>query len=256
MEYWLVICGRIAPYDQVRLSQMISVSDRMEMLSSLKWYFESKNLSLRSALGFRAPLLATEVSDMRLHYSQYFANLGSATELLLEKERTGSKRFKEILESHFVFNGFPDGEANYRYVHELRNSIVHRGLDICAAAHIRTDFPLVLAPVTVSHRFGKKTHHAFGKYLLTVIANCEQAVGPAVAKHLAELGVLEPDLTQDELAEYAKDGILMSTAMPDDIKNMALDKVDNVDHCEVHLSFVKGVAAALLPNAVPSIELA
>jgi len=127
---------------------MEDVKKNGEMLSAVKWYFELKNLSLRNALAFRCPLSVENQRDLRLYYSQYFAGLLSATELLLEKEHSRCKEFKETLHEKLVFEGHPDGEANYIYLRELRNSIIHRGLDITATAHVDQNIPMIISPIS------------------------------------------------------------------------------------------------------------
>ena len=106
-----------------------------ERLSALKWYFESKNLSLKNALSLRTPLQAEQQKELRLYYSEYFASLISATELLFEDAYPHKEQFSAALYAGFVFDQLPDGEHNYSYVRELRNSVIHRGLDLCSAGH-------------------------------------------------------------------------------------------------------------------------
>lgn len=158
-----------------------------DLLPSLCWYMSARRTSLRAALSFRTPLSALDQIDLRVHYSAYFSNLLSATELLRETASSQPKDFEARLRAGLVFEGFQDGEANYAYLRELRNSIVHRGLDITAAAHIDGDFPMILAEPEVQNQRGTKTFIAFDKYLLHVIAKCESVVGeiaPCRGNHL------------------------------------------------------------------------
>lgn len=119
---------------------------KLEVLGVLKCYFESKNLSLKIALKFRAPLSVENMADLRLYYSQYFVSLLSATEFLFDKEYLFHKEFKCWLYEKFVFNGANNGEENYLYLRELRNAIVHRGYDILNASRFIKNFPLIIAP--------------------------------------------------------------------------------------------------------------
>lgn len=231
---------------------MKSVADRMEVLAAAKWYFESKNLSLRSALAYRTPLSVSQQTDMRTHYSQYFVSLGSVTELLLEKDREGADRFKDSLHRHL--ESAPetaDGESIYLYVRELRNAIVHRGLDIAAAAHLLNDFPLLLLPGKLSDRWKKREYAAPVRYVVQLIDSCERAIGPAVEGHLSDLGLLRDDVDVAELRENYLSSVQASTAMPEHVREMALDSVDSVDHRLIYRTFLEAVRNVLHPQPVP-----
>lgn len=107
----------------------LSIANR-DMLYSLSWYMCARQTALRAALSFRTQLSVTDQTDMRVHYSGYFLNLLAATELFREPTMLQPNYFEAQLYSRLVFDGFQDGEANYSYIRELRNAVVHRGLDI------------------------------------------------------------------------------------------------------------------------------
>src|SRR5688572_3746471 len=129
----------------------LSVANR-DMLYSLSWYMSARQTALRAALSFRTQLSVTDQTDMRVHYSGYFVNLLAATELFRETTTLQPNDFEGQLYSRLVFDGFPDGEANYSYIRELRNAVVHRGLDVTSAAHIDGNFPMVLAKPKVQNQ--------------------------------------------------------------------------------------------------------
>lgn len=91
------------------MDKIIQIS---ELLSAVKWYFQQKNLSLKNALALRCPLSTEDQKNLRLYYSQYFAGLLSATELLFEKEYPNRADFKKSLEEKLSFDNFSDGELN------------------------------------------------------------------------------------------------------------------------------------------------
>ena len=138
----------------------LSIANR-DMLHSLSWYMSARQTALRAALSFRMQLSVTKLTDMRVHYSGYFLNLLAATELFRETTTLPPNDFEVRLYSRLVFDGFPDGEANYSYIRELRNAVVHRGLDITSAAHIDGDFPMILAVPEVQNQKRTKTFVAF-----------------------------------------------------------------------------------------------
>lgn len=229
---------------------MTSIRRYTEILCALNWYFESKNLALKNALRFRCPLSVEQQRELRQYYSEYFAGLVSATELLLESEYKHCVEFKTALENTFVFDSLPDGERNYVYIRELRNSIIHRGLDVSAAAHVHNDFLLLVAPSPVSNRKGNKEYQALGFYLLDVISKCEAVIGPLIARHLEEVGLLKPEFTQEQAIENAKVFMAECSAMPERVKASAHEAIATVDHIEVQMAAIKSLVDVLCTNSL------
>lgn len=189
-----------------------------DMLYSLSWYMSARKTALRSALSFRMPLSVQEAMDMRVHYSGYFLNLVAAIDLIRDTTTLPSGNFKSLLYSRLVCDGFQDGEANYFYIRELRNAVVHRGLDITSDQHFDGDFPMILAPLEVQNHARTKTFATFGKYLLHVIEKCESVVGSVMLDCLKGAGIF--DATIDTLAAAAeyRAAIQSSSSMPEDVK--------------------------------------
>lgn len=230
---------------------MISSAIRhSELRSSLEWYFESKNLAIKKALGFRCPLSPEEQKELRQYYSEYFVALASAIDLLGEQSYEFSTQFKAQICAALSFGVFPDGESNYNYIRELRNSIVHRGLDVCSAAHVHEDRLLVIAPPKVSDRHGRKSFSAFGNYLIEIIAKCEVTVGPLIAKHLEEVGLLKPLLTQDQARAEASRFLAEAPSVPDWAKQHASSFISQLDFVESQASAIAKLVDLLNFNAL------
>lgn len=225
-----------------------------DLRSAIGWYFESKNLAIRNALKLRCPLSAEQLKEVRQYYSEYFVGLVSATELLREPSYEFSTKFKEKLHTDFVFESFPDGKDNYRYLRELRNCVVHRGLDISSAARVDQDFLLLLAPPDVSDREGKKTSRAFGSYLVEVIAKCEKVIGPLIARHLKEVGLMKPLLTQDQAKAEALKFLSTAFAVPDWVKQQALQSLSQVDFVQGQTRAIENLVALLNFNALSAAD--
>lgn len=199
----------------------LSIANR-DMLYSLSWYMSARQTALRASLSFRTPLSVTDQADMRVHYSGYFLNLLAAIELFREATTLQPNNFEEQLYLRLVFDGFQDGKSNYSYIRELRNAVVHRGLDITSAAHIDGNFPMILAEPTVQNQKKTKTFIAFDKYLLHVIAKCESVVGSVMLDCLNAAGIFEATIDAEAaIAEY-REAIERSHAMPEHAKAMAL----------------------------------
>lgn len=221
-----------------------------ELRSALEWYFESKNLAIKNALGFRCPLTPEQQKELRQYYSEYFVALVSATELLCEPSYEFSTRFKEQLNAALSFDALSDGKGNYDYIRELRNSVVHRGLDICSAAHVYENRLLVVAPPKVSDRNGRKSFSAFGNYLIEIIAKCEVTVGPLIAKHLEEVGLLKPLLTQEQARAEASRYLTEATAVPDWVKQNSASFISQLDFVQGQVSGIEKLISLLNFNAL------
>lgn len=201
----------------------LSIANR-DMLYSLSWYMSARQTALRAALSFRKPLSVTDQTDMRVHYSGYFLNLLAAIELFRETTTLQPNEFDTQLSSRLVFDGFQDGRANCCYIRELRNAIVHRGLDITSAAHFDGTFPMILAEPKVQNRDKTKTKTfvAFDKYLLHVIAKCESVVGSVMLDCLNAAGIFEATIdAKAAVAEY-RESVERSHVMPEHVRAMAL----------------------------------
>jgi hypothetical protein len=200
-----------------------------ELLSSIRWYFESKNQALRNALSTQCPLSVEAQRDARLYYSQYFASLLSATELLLEKEYPHKAAFEKKLTANLSLPDFPNGEKNYLYLKELRNSIVHRGYDITSAAHIIDNRPLFIAPENVTSRNGKSTYRAYGLYILDIIKKTEDVIGEIFCSHIDEVGLMQPSIHHSEMLKHIISFIEQTNVMPEWAKKMALESLAKMD---------------------------
>ncbi|MFP8966126.1 hypothetical protein ACKC9G_06085 [Pokkaliibacter sp. CJK22405] len=216
-----------------------------EMLSAVKWYFELKNLSLRNAITLRYPLSVENKKNLRQYYSQYFAGLLSATELFLESNYPNNTHFRDLLYKNLSFENFPDGKNNYNYLRELRNSIIHRGLDISSAADINNDFPLIISPSPVTNRSGAVSHTAFGYYLIEVIEKSERAMRKSFLEHFEEFNLLDKHLPQDKSVELSEKFISNSTVIPDWGKELALTSIKDINHEEVHLASMDSLIETL-----------
>ncbi len=198
----------------------LSIENR-DMLHALSWYMSARKTALRAALSFRTNLSVTDQTDMRVHYSGYFLNLLAATELFRETQTLLQNDFKTRLNSSLVFEGFPDGNANYLYIRELRNAIVHRGLNITSAAHIKGDFPMILAEPEIQDRYKKDTFAAFGQYLHEIIEKCESVIGPLMFDCLKAAGIFEATIDAEVAVVEYREVAEQSHAMPAFVKAMA-----------------------------------
>ena len=204
-----------------------------DLMNSLSLYLSTRRTALRSALQMRAPLSSEQTEDLRIHYSNYFINLLSAIEAIREDQHFEGKRFADTLESSFSFTDSPNGADNYAYIREIRNAIVHRGLDIFSAAHFPENVPLLVAPNQVANRSGNRKYSSFSFYVLGVIDRCESVVGPTIEAHLEEIGLFEKSPDPEASIAESLEFIESSVAMPEWAKKMAQANLGVVDQASI-----------------------
>ena len=221
-----------------------------DLLNALSLYLATRRTSLRAALQMRAPLSAEQTEDLRIHYSSYFISLLSAIETIREDEHFEPKHFTEALESALTFHDASNGSDNYAYIRELRNAIVHRGLDIFSAAHFKDNFPLIVAPNLIPNRGGKRKFASFSFYLLGVIERCETAVGPTLESHLGTLALLDKAPDPEESFAESLGFINQSAVMPPWAKEMARASLGLVDFHDIHKTSTSKLLELLKPCTV------
>lgn len=221
-------------------------------LNSLALYLATRRTALRSALKLRVPLTTEDADDLRIHYSNYFVNLMSASDLVKENDLLQGKVFEEVLKSRFGATGTPE-ETNYSYVRELRNSIVHRGLDLVQAANIVGDFPLLVSPSPVKNFKGTRDYPAFGHYVLEVVQRCEEVVGPSIESHLNALGILDKEPDIEAYAEMDRQAFRSSSDMPEWVKQAALNSLCAAEYALVHSVRMEQLRELLKPLSLDAL---
>lgn len=216
--------------DEINAEQLNETIEVLKRVSSVEGYFELKNYSLKKALTYRFPLSVEEGKELRIYYSQYFSGLLSATGLLLEKEYKHKENFEKILYENFIFENASNGKQNYLYLHELRNSLIHRGRDITQSAHSLDNFPMIVAPKEMKSRNGKEVYNKFSYYLINLIINCESVIGNIFLKHFEECEIINLSIPKEKSIELCKEFILEENSVPDEFLEVAFKMLDDVDH--------------------------
>jgi hypothetical protein len=204
--------------------------DPTEIRSTIKWYFESKNVALRKALQIRGSLSGEQHNDLRVFYSQYITSLVSAVEVLLEKEYPFSAQFRDVLYREFVTDGHQDGEKNYAYLKELRNSIVHRGEDIAGRGSLMDSGQHLLhVPAQISTRNGKVTYQAFSPLLLGVAALAEHLIGGIILRNFQANEILQPRTDFDSLRTRMQAYVSADPTIPGFVKQHLPNMLSSID---------------------------
>ncbi|AFN55982.1 hypothetical protein FBY51_1255 [Zymomonas mobilis] len=235
---------------------MVLSNEDQKILRSFLSYMTARKTALRKALKFRTPLSEDNWLDMRNHYSNYFINLISAVDLIFEQKKFKGEDLQKKLYSQFSFEDFPDGKSNYLYIHEIRNAIVHRGLDITEETHIKNNFVLIIAPEKISNQSGKKSYKSFGKYLLDIIKKCEDIICSIMSAFLDENGIFESEIDTKSSEEEYKLSIDQNKVMPEPIKKLAQQiRIKPEWILEGHQYLIKNIKDALKPFEIRDADL-
>ncbi len=131
------------------------------------------------------------------------------------------------------------GKADdYLYARELRNAIVHRGLDPAAAAHADNNLLFILCPPNVQDRGGRKNYSCTFKYTVQLAECCNRLVNTAILEFVDSHGFLEPGkftFTKEDTLEAVK----TTTAMPDWAKAMAAVAFEQLDFTAMALKIAE-----------------
>ncbi|AZE73164.1 hypothetical protein C4K00_2936 [Pseudomonas synxantha] len=197
---------------------------RNDVLSSIAYYSNAKNVAFNCAQQYRVPLDKNSDLELRHHYSSCLGSLLSLTEYLQDPAYDYAREFKSAISSEFVFEGFPDGDQNYNYLRELRNMIVHRGYDVNSSAHINDGRPWPILPAEVGNRNEKVFYPSYQRYLPLLIIQTSDVLESIVQQHVNNYVSLLPEMTQDEVEASFKLTLFNDTlVIPSDVKAAVLD---------------------------------
>ncbi|MGA3091804.1 MAG: hypothetical protein ABSD75_24615 [Terriglobales bacterium] len=197
----------------------------LTFLDGLLWYLETRNWAFEK---LTICPIGSQALDIKMYHYLYFSNLFGAVDLVCDygKEIGEKADFEEAIRLGF-------GNTNdYLYGRELRNAIVHRGLDPAAAGHADNNVLFILCPSEVHDRWGKKKYSCTFKYTVQLAECCNRIVNAGIFEFLDVHGFLNRDgpvINKEETLEAIKN----AEAMPDWAKAMAVQAFDNIDFAEM-----------------------
>lgn len=184
----------------------------IEFLSAISWHLECMVLSAAAIDNFRPP---ADGFQMRMHYSLYLTNLMSAIDVVLEMHGALSTLQDSLKTSNL------SGVEVLGYVRELRNGIVHRGIDPTSGGVLVDGVVCAIAPIAVQSRFGARSYAAPAPLLRDIFIHCEICIKPIIERFLEssfeELALVTPE----EMLNDALNAIEAVPHMPDWAKEMA-----------------------------------
>jgi hypothetical protein len=197
----------------------------LRLFGGLLWYLEVRNWAFEK---MKASPHGSNVFDLWMHHSLFFVNLMSAVDHVVDYLKDNKANPEAFLDR--IRNGFGKSD-DYNYVRELRNSVVHRGLDPSAAGHSDQTVLHLLCPTTVEDRNGR-TYSCSFKYLSELAQKCREVVDPAISDVLEGLNLFDPQLHEQNHAE-TMNVLESATEMPDWAKALAKQAFDRMDFADM-----------------------
>lgn len=218
-----------------------------ELICSIEWYVNVKNLSLKKALSIRCPMDIDMQQEHRMFYSEYLAAVMSIIELLLDKKTPQNEKFRRELYNELNTDNFT-GENYYNYLRELRNSVVHRGGHLTSSARVINDFPLVIAPTPIENRNGNYSYDAPEKYLIDIIIRLEKMFPSLIFNHIVQCGWDNCEIDSNSEMEECRRAIIKTENMPDWVKELVLPEIEKIDFLAIRKEQVNKAMQTIKQN--------
>ncbi|MBH3400758.1 hypothetical protein I5S60_14395 [Pseudomonas fluorescens] len=169
--------------------------DYNTIVSTVTWHLECAAFSAAEVMSLRPP---ADGFKMRMHYSLYTTNLLGAVDAIQDALDPG---FETTVEKALPLGSF-SGEQVFGYLRELRNGIVHRGVDPTAGGEVIDELVCALAPAQVTNRGGKKVYSAPTRLLVDLFQHGDQKVKPLLEEALESVfSALSSAASEDDIAQ-------------------------------------------------------
>jgi len=154
-----------------------------ERFETISYYMKTKRYAISKMTKFVKPLDDMQLEEMQIIYSIYFNSFISLIDYICE-----------ILDNTIYdnCNNILGSETNFKYVRELRNSIIHRGLDVSMAGCELEGFNIIVpfAPKVVYNRKGEIEYQNFTDNLFQLVDLCEQ-INSYIHKLCSDMNLLK-----------------------------------------------------------------
>jgi hypothetical protein len=166
------------------MTDIVTYLQRQQFVDGLLGYLDIRQWAFEK---IRANPVGSNLIDLRMYHYLYFSNLFGAVEIVQDylSIPTEKKAFADHLQQ-----GFPK-PGDYIYARELRNSIVHRGLDPTMQGTEKGDFVFALCPPIVFKRNSGDGYVCSTPLLVDLAAACNKASNMAILKIIEREGLLD-----------------------------------------------------------------
>ena len=165
-----------------------------ERLETIFYYMQTKRFAIYKMTKFVPPIDSIQSEEMQIMYGIYFNSLISLIEYIKNEFKQ-----QDIINICYQLYG---SQNNYMYIRELRNSIIHRGLNVANAVTKLVKFNIVVpfAPIEVINQSGQRIYTKFVDNLFQLVVLCEQ-INSYIYQICSKLNLLEYKPMTKELRE-------------------------------------------------------
>lgn len=155
-----------------------------ERLETIFYYMQTKRFAIYKMTKFVPPIDGIQLEEMQIMYGIYFNSFISLIEYIKNEFKQ-----QEIIDICYQLYG---SSNNYMYIRELRNSIIHRGLNVANAGARLAKFNIVVpcAPIKVVNQSRQRTYTKFVDNLFQLVVLCEQ-INSYIYQICSKLNLLE-----------------------------------------------------------------
>lgn len=192
--------------------------DNETIVSTVTWHLECAAFSAAEIMSLRPP---ADAFRMRMHYSLYATNLLGAVDSIRDAL---DPAFETKIENALPLGGF-SGEQVFGYLRELRNGVVHRGINLTAGGVQIDELVCAVAPVQVTNRGGKKVYSAPTHLLVDLFRHGDQKVKPVLEQALESvLSAFSSPASEDDVVQ-AHDFLDSIAHIPEWVKQSAKQSI-------------------------------
>ena len=193
--------------------------DNVALASTVTWHLECAAFSAAEIMSLKPP---ADGFKMRMHYSLYASNLLGAVDAIHDVLDAG---FEASIANALPLENF-SGEHVLGYLRELRNGVVHRGVDLTAGGVVIDGLVCALAPPQVTNRGGKKVYIAPTRLLVDLFRHGDQKLKPVLEQALEPvMSILSSPASEYDVAQ-AYDFLESVVHMPEWVKQGARQSIN------------------------------
>lgn len=166
------------------MTDIVTYLQRQQFVDGLMGYLDIRQWAFRK---IQTHPVGSNLIDLKMYHCLYFTNLFGAVEIVQDYLSIPAE--KNAFEDHLQ-QGFPN-PGDYPYARELRNSIVHRGLDPTMQGVQRDNLVFALCPPLVFKRNSGEGYVCSTSLLVDLAAACNKASNMAILKVIEREGLLD-----------------------------------------------------------------
>lgn len=199
-----------------------------DILETLNYYIQARNVALKVAKSYSAPITAEAAVELRFYYSSCLSSIVSLVEYLLEEKYPYSSEFLGSIKTDFVFEGFSNGDENYSYLRGVRNMVVHRGYDLTVACHLEGDKLYYILPEYAASKSGKTFYQCYERLLPIMLEKTIEKIDSILCAHIDSYISQISERTAEEIESEIKLMMFSDTfTVPAEAKAYMLDFLRN-----------------------------